>query len=174
VQNCAEIQSSTSGFTLLETIVIVAIIGILVAIAVPSWISFLNTQQLNIARDEVYQAIRQAQTSARYHRVIWQTSFRQQNDTVQWAIHPANISPTTWKNLVGNIQLDGETSLQLAGGVRRIQFDEDGNVNGQLGRITLSNPRDSRTKRCVIVSTLIGSIRVSADNPRSQNGRFCY
>jgi Tfp pilus assembly protein FimT len=155
-------------------VIIVAVIGILAAIGAPAWIGFWNTQQLNFARDEVYQAMRQAQGNARHNRVIWQASFRQQDGSVQWTIHPANVTPTSWNNLSESIALDNETTLRLSKGVHQVQFDEDGNVNGQLGRITLSGKAGGRTKRCVIVSTLIGSMRIGEDRARKQDGKICY
>lgn len=167
---------STRGFTTLEVIVILAIVSILFAIVAPGWAPFMNTLRLNAAQSEVYQVMRDAQSTARRNHLHWQASFRELDDVVQWAIHPASLLPTNavWKNLDPNIRLDAETTLQLVNGVRRVQFDENGNVNGQLGRLTLSAKAGGKAKRCVIVSTLIGVVRQSRDKPQIQDGKYCY
>jgi type II secretory pathway pseudopilin PulG len=167
---------SVRGFTTLEIIVILAIVSILFAIVAPGWAPFMNTLRLNAAQTEVYQAIRDAQSTARRNHLVWEANFRELNEVVQWAIHPASLLPNNafWKDLDPNVRLDSETTLQLANGVRRVQFDENGNVNGQLGRLTLSAKAGGKAKRCVIVSTLIGVVRQSRDKPQMQDGKYCY
>jgi prepilin-type N-terminal cleavage/methylation domain-containing protein len=68
-------NSSNSGFTLVEMLVVIFIIGILSAIAIPSWVSFVNTRRLSVAQDEVYRAMRQAQSQAKKQKLTWQVSF---------------------------------------------------------------------------------------------------
>jgi len=165
------------GFTLLELLIIVAIVGILASLIAPGWSSLMQTQRLNAAQDMVYQAMRQAQGNATRHHLTWQASFRDTNGMVEWAIHPASDSPTSalWRSLDETIRLDDETTLQsVSGGIRRVQFNHEGRVNGQLGRLTLSGKMGGKTKRCVIVSTLLGVIRTATDKPRAQDGKFCY
>lgn len=165
-----------SGFTLLELIVIVVIISILFAIMAPGWTAFLNVQRLNGGQEQVLLAMRDAQSRAKQSRVIWQASFQNPNGVVQWAIHPAGTTPapSLWRSLDAAIQMDAETTLQQSGGVRRVQFDHEGNVNGQLGRFTLSSKFGGKTKRCVIVSTLLGAIRTGREHSTLQDGKYCY
>jgi len=58
-------RRAIAGFTLLEILVVLIIIGVLVAIAAPSWSALLNRQRVNVVRDEVSQVIRQAQAEAK-------------------------------------------------------------------------------------------------------------
>ncbi len=170
-------KPATAGFTLLELTTILVVVGILMAIMAPGWNALLRRLTLNHAQDVVYQAIRDAQGTARRLNVPYQASFRELNGTVQWAIHPAGANATTahWKNLDPSIQIDGETTLQLTGGIRRVQFKENGNVNGQLGRLTLSIRGRGGPRRCVLVSTLIGAIRKGEEQPKpDSSGRTCY
>ncbi len=170
-------QLSNLGFTLLEVLVVVLIIGTLGAIAAPSWLAFLNIQSLNAAQNEVYRSLQEAKSNSVRQKLTWQVSFREQNGVSQWAVHPqtTNLMLLDWHNLSPRVQIDGaETTLTRSGGVWRVRFNYKGNVNGQLGQLTLSSRDGGKAKRCVITSTLIGAIRTAKENRSPQNGRFCY
>ena len=167
----------TSGFTLLETLVVIFTIGILSAIAAPSWLGFIDVQRLNTSQSQVYSAMRQAQSQAKKEKLTWQASFRQQNGIVQWAVHPATVNPSVanWNNLDATVNLDAETTLQQSNNVRRIQFDDKGSVRQPpLGRITLSSKSGGKAKRCVFVSTILGAMRTSKEHSRTKDGKYCY
>lgn len=170
-------RKTSPGFTLLETMIVVSIMGILVAIAAPSWISFRDRQSLNVARSEALAAIRNAQKQSIQRREKWQTSFREFEDRVQWAVHPVSLSDPAladWNNFPKNVRLDPETTLRSARGIRRVQFNYLGQVNGQLGRVTFSTENSGETKRCVVVSTLLGGVRTGENRSKKDNGKSCW
>ncbi|WP_066384287.1 MULTISPECIES: GspH/FimT family protein [unclassified Anabaena] len=167
----------SDGFTLPEVLVVVVAIGVLATLALPNWFAFVETQRLSKAQNEVYNAMRQAQSQASKEKLTWQASFREQDGIVQWAVHPASTSPTraNWNNLDSSVQLDSETTLQESDGVRRIQFDYFGSVRQPpLGRITLSSKSGSKAKRCVIVSTILGAMRTAKEKTQADDGKYCY
>lgn len=166
-----------SGFTLLEFIVVMAIVAILMAVLAPGWIRFLDTQRLASAQNVVYQGIQQAQSKAQQTHSEWQFSIRDINGSVEWSVHP-EMTPTlisNWQSL-GNtsVQIDNETTLQQSGNGRTVRFDHKGNVASRLGRVTLSSRRASSAKRCVYVSTIIGALRQSKEQSKPRDGDFCY
>ncbi|NEQ17808.1 MULTISPECIES: type II secretion system protein [unclassified Moorena] len=186
-----------AGFTLLETILIVLVVGILAAIATPSWLTFINHLQLNIAQDEIYRAMRIAQSNAKRDKATWQTSFREQDGIVQWSIHRAMgktciLDQVHWHSLSPTIAIykdknkKGKSETTLAKpkgdcsntGPWRVQFNHKGNTNGQLGQITLitkNNNNNITTQRCVYVSTLIGALRKGRYHPKPNNSKkYCY
>jgi prepilin-type N-terminal cleavage/methylation domain-containing protein len=90
-----------AGFSLLEMLTVVAIIGILSAIIAPSWVNFVQRQRVNKANDAVLAAIKQAQTEAKKQKINYSVSFRVNSATdipeyiVYQGTPPATITNTT-------------------------------------------------------------------------------
>lgn len=168
-------RNSREGFTLLEAIVVVALFGILAVIAAPSWLAYLNIQRLNSARNEAVSALEKAKTQAKQHFVPYEAAFRQVNQQVQWAVYPIDATPQAqdWKNLPDGIKLlEAETTMTKKDDAYRIRFNHQGEVNGQLGRVTFVGTSGVGAKRCAIVSNLLGTIREGENRP-GQNGIPC-
>jgi prepilin-type N-terminal cleavage/methylation domain-containing protein len=57
--------SKSLGFTLLEVLVVMIMVGILSAIAAPSWLGFVSNQRINASQTKIFQAIKVAQSDAK-------------------------------------------------------------------------------------------------------------
>jgi prepilin-type N-terminal cleavage/methylation domain-containing protein len=163
-------KSSQTGFTFLETLVVIVIVGILASIGAASWLALLSNRHLNAAQDRTLQIIRQAQFDAKLRRASQIASFRNVNGIAYWAVHPDTLNPNlaVWHALEPKVQIDEIAStLRSPNKVYQVEFNYKGNVNGQLGKLTISKPNasqtNSRLKRCVIVSTLLGQLRTGQE-----------
>jgi prepilin-type N-terminal cleavage/methylation domain-containing protein len=201
---------SQSGFTLTELVTVLLMMGILSAIAVPSWLSFIYHYELHTAIDRAYWAKQKALSNAKRDKMSWQASFRQQGDKLQWAVHradipPSKVPPNEWNSFEGKVRIDNlpndknkiETTLlkvdpdtnreKMSGSVHRVIFnyqgcpvynrdDECGQTSLEaLGRLTLTHPHLGKKKRCVFISTILGTMRVSEEQPKADSkGRYCY
>ena len=88
-------QQQNTGFSLLEVLIVLLMVGILSAIAAPGWLAFINNQRLRTSQSRVYGAMQLAQSNAKRDKVAWQASFRTQGNLVQWVVHPATVSPAS-------------------------------------------------------------------------------
>lgn len=171
------ILRSQKGFTLLEMLVVITMLGILAAFAAPGWLRFVEGQRLTTARDALYTSLRNTQTQAQAKGTTWQFSVREHSQGIEWASHPKSVVPdeAVWESLdSSSFQIDAETTFAASANVYYVRFDERGNVQYRLGRITLSSKDDPEIKRCVIVSTIIGAMRKSKEKPTPRDGKFCY
>ena len=191
-----------AGFTMVEILIILLIIGIFSAIVAPSWLMFINNERLKVSLDRAYSAMELARSNAKRDKISWQASFKEVEKNVQVAVHPADIPPAQvpanqWKNLEPQIQIDtGETTvLQVNenneekenGTIRRVMFNFRGCPVSRKdhdctqtcirakGTLTLYHPNLRNSQRCIIISTLLGHKRTSKrQSKRNDNKRYCY
>jgi prepilin-type N-terminal cleavage/methylation domain-containing protein len=100
-------KSSFAGFTMVEVLVAVVIIGILAAIAVPSWMRLMTNQRVSRAQEEAYQAVREARFNAEREKRPWQIEFQQTNNNspVQFRVYATNNpNPPPWQPLTDSAE----------------------------------------------------------------------
>jgi prepilin-type N-terminal cleavage/methylation domain-containing protein len=67
-------KESSQGFTLLELLVVIVMIGVLAAIAAPSWLAFLNNQRIGAVRSDLVSTLSNLQKDSQKRRIyqtIW-------------------------------------------------------------------------------------------------------
>lgn len=179
-------KRSQSGFTLLETMAVLIMVGILAAIAIPSYLGMLNRQRLNTAQRQVYEIMRSAQANAKQQKTLWAACLYDDKTRVLWSINRLPESSgawdctkaTNWEPLIGeNSKLIAINSTYTtlrqnpsSSGYYRVRFRFDGALDtdeggaNQLGKATLAVRNETNgIKRCVIVSTLLGALRTDQD-----------
>ncbi len=179
-------QPLNSGFTLLEALIVVALLAILAAIIAPGWLAMLNRQRLNMTQSTALAVMREAQANARREKRIWQACFRVANNRVQSLVQPVaadssaegfscSASAPGWQTLIGEdsdqIAIDtnaGYTNLSKRNDAYSVRFQHNQAVSGQLGKLSFMAVQGGASRRCVVVSTLLGALRTAADDQCKQ------
>ncbi|MGK7890372.1 MAG: prepilin-type N-terminal cleavage/methylation domain-containing protein [Leptolyngbyaceae cyanobacterium] len=170
-------KRSTSGMTILEVMVVIAIIGILSAIAAPGWVSFANRQRANRATDQILQAIRSAQADARRTRRSREVTFEMvptaaDPDTLIPAVNGIRLGEGDLKAVAlevldedGTVILNTENDTDITN-VQSVTFESTGGLDDNLDLpvyITVGVPDLDGAKKCVIIRSLLGATQTARD-----------
>lgn len=120
---------NNKGFTLIEMMIVTLMVGILSAIAVPSWLAFTTNQRLSTATDRVLLSVRAAQSEAK------------RTKKTQLPQPAEGIGPT----------------VQVAYPIEPLRFNYQGLPQVTVPyRINISIT-GSTMQRCVVVRTILGA-----------------
>jgi len=97
------------GFTLIEVLIVVLMIGVLSSIAAPGWLGFLGQQRVNRANDVVLRALQRTQSEARTRKLSYSFMIRMGSNGVpeiaSFADTDGITTPTNWQSLGADIGL---------------------------------------------------------------------
>jgi prepilin-type N-terminal cleavage/methylation domain-containing protein len=192
----------SSGFTLIETLLAVIIVGVLAAIAAPSWVSFINQRRVNAVNDAIARALQSAQREAKKNKLSYSVRFTNNatEKVPKIAIYRSgNFSESSWVSLgkdlgiqAGQIilltNLSGENSAANSlpsyasansSATTTITFDYRGNLqfNTNLGNqgliISVAVPQSAAPTQAVISSMRCVKIKTLLGALQSSSGNQC-
>ncbi len=118
IEPSSKLSANNSGFTLIEVLVVIAMVGILSAIAAPSWLGFVARQRLNKANDTVFAALQEAQREAKNKKVSYSVSFKidSADKATKIAIHadstePNKVDDFLWKSIGEELEIKSSQVL---------------------------------------------------------------
>ncbi|MEG3919662.1 prepilin-type N-terminal cleavage/methylation domain-containing protein [Microcoleus sp. T3_A4] len=174
-------KKGDGGFTLLEVLVIVLLIGIFSSIAAPSWQGFINRQRVRTVNDRVLQSLRLAQSEAKRTKSDRVVTLNPLVDppTATIKTEPAQNPPlqTVTFDAGGEIK-PGQVKLSVAScppnsactAATQLTFNYNGIVdpsnsnNPTLPFVVTVSTVNGGAKQCAIVETLLGGMRTAEGN----------
>ncbi len=90
-------KTNHRGFTLIETLVVILMLGVLAAIGIRQLFLFLNQQRVNIVRDSVIQYLKKAQAEAISEQEKLSVTFRLSDRGPVVAIYPTDLPESEWE-----------------------------------------------------------------------------
>ncbi|NET58076.1 MAG: type II secretion system protein [Symploca sp. SIO2E6] len=164
-----------AGFTLLEVLVVVIMIGILAAIAAPSWTTFVNRRRVAAVNDEILRALQEAQSKAKKTKLEYSVSFRTDdtNNRPQVVVYPKMpdntvITPNdlgdSWQNLgkeleikSGQVLLGTNLDVEANQAADNVTYATDANQTitfDSLGALTSISEPDLGTNGLIITAAI--------------------
>ncbi len=161
---------STAGFSMIELLVVVVMIGVVAAIAAPSWQSFLDRQRMNEIRGELMSVLRDAQDEAQTLNQSRQVIFSAPSAPISVTVRNATATTGGVTKVLGSGNV-GNNQFSLAASTPII-FDYNGRVNVPTPYVMKITKRGAPTppagqspnQSCVVVTTLLGGIKSANDS----------
>lgn len=153
------------GYSLVELLVILSLIGLVAVIASPSFLGFYQRQRVGTAAGVVYQVLLLAKSNANREKVDYSIDFRRDFDGFSYCLRPSVSQCNNWQSLRGvylarcTFPSNGQNFVAtrlLIGGMCTAHFSWMGAIQGRLGGVYLKANAESSYCRGVWTKTLLG------------------
>lgn len=140
-------RKNSEGFTLIETLIIVVIVGILSAIAAPSFLGLFGRNKVDNALNQARGALQECQREAIRKSKSYTVTLNTTNKTVT-----GDCLVTGSRNFNSGVNVQAnETSFQ---------FSYRGTITlADAGTVVLSTLDDPNKKKCLVISAPLGIMR---------------
>ena len=138
------------GFTLIETIIVLIILGIVAAISMPNFFALLNRYQVNNALEQLLGGIRETQQRAMSQRRLCRINIDTGTNTL--TANPNGCLLNT-RNIDDNINI----RTNIPGSTPNITFSSKGTTT-RMGTIVLSSD-NTQLQKCFVISLGLGIMR---------------
>jgi type IV fimbrial biogenesis protein FimT len=147
--------SSMRGFTIMEVLVVVMIMGVLLTLAAPSFVTFTASQKMKTASFDLYAALIFARSEAIKRRANVTVAQKSGDWKNGWTVTTPNLDPLT-SGTTPTLTLRDQDELKgiNSAGVTSVVYRLDGRLTGVTGPVTvLISPQSDPTigMRCVRV-----------------------
>jgi len=178
------------GFTILEILMVITLIGILIVITVPLAANIVNRAELNSAHESLYNSILRAQNLSKiqYRNQQWRVCIDNDNTAKQYVITAGSCASTLYPETIkfsSNITVSSTQTLDLAftpkgelnynGSFSRITLSSGGvsksilvNKNGVIDKTSTSDPSSNISTPSIVTNGLV--LHLDAGNPASYPG----
>jgi prepilin-type N-terminal cleavage/methylation domain-containing protein len=173
-------NDNNAGFSLIELMVVILMVGVLAAIAAPTWQTFTTRQRIKSVNTQILQAIKTTQAEAKRNQSDYVLKFDLTEDPPKYSIYKDGTLPADQQPQ--SLSLDGaikENMLKIYSQANEtvkntITFDYLGNVKDPTtlnqstppvntdGFSVVVYPKDSpKSRNCIIVQTILGATRTA-------------
>ncbi|CAD5925265.1 pilus assembly FimT family protein [Planktothrix agardhii] len=186
-------NDNNAGFSLIELLVVILMVGVLAAIAAPSWQTFTTRQRIKSVNTQILQAIKTTQAEAKRNQSDYVLEFNLDGDPLKYSIYKDVELPKLPDKQPQSLSLDGAIKENMLKIYSQVQGTERNkihfNFNGGLDEDKLKEdnieikdtgkntdgfrvvvyPKDSPDSRnCIIVQTILGATRTAegTDDPK--------
>ena len=147
------VPKKNSGFTLLEMLITVIVIGVLSAIIAPNLIGLYNQNQVRDALSQVESSLKEAQRQAIKNSKTCTVTFNRIDKTITGTPNGCLLSTRTLNNSVTLT-----TNEASPPDIFDLAFSYKGNYGG-LGKTIIVSGNNSSEKKCLAITSGIGIMR---------------